>query len=97
MKTKQKRWSEMTTEELAAATREFDDPNYNPPAQKPTKQELSQLRRVQARAKMNRAQITLALEKDLIEKVDDYAITHGTTFSDLVSDALKKWMGRKSA
>src|SRR5208337_3759745 len=54
MTTKRKRWSEMTTKELAAATRDFDDPNYNPPARKPTKRQSSQLRRVQRKAAKNR-------------------------------------------
>jgi hypothetical protein len=36
MTTKRKRWSEMTTKELAAATKEFDNSDYNPPARKPT-------------------------------------------------------------
>ena len=54
MSTKRKRWSEMTTMELAAATREFDDPSYQPPARKPTVKELAQLRRAQKKAATSR-------------------------------------------
>lgn len=61
MKNKHKRWSEMTTNELAAATKEFDDPNYNPPARKPTRRQLGQLRRVQRKAAKNRFSIALVV------------------------------------
>jgi len=97
MTTKPKRWSEMMTQELAAATREFDDPNYNPPAQKPAKRRLSQLRRVQRKAAKNRFNIALALEANLVEQADEYAADHGITFSELVSNALRRMIGKKSA
>ena len=97
MTTKRKRWSEMTTKELAAATRDFDDPNYNPPARKPTKRQLAQVRRVQRKAAKNRFSIALALEANLIEQADEYAVDHGITFSELVSDALRRMIGKKSA
>ena len=97
MTTKPKRWSEMTTDELAAVTREFDDPNYNPPAQKPTKPQLAQLRRIQRKAAKNRFSIALALEANLVEQADEYAADHGITFSELVSDALRRMIGNKSA
>jgi hypothetical protein len=97
MTTKRKRWSEMTTKELAAATRDFDDPNYNPPARKPTKLQLAQLRRVQRKAIKNRFSIALALEANLVERADKYAVDHGITFSELVSDALRRMIGKKSA
>jgi hypothetical protein len=97
MTTKHKRWSEMTTEELGAATRSFDDPKYNPPARKPTKRQLAELRRVQGKAAKNRFSIALALEANLIEQADQYAAKHGITFSELVSDALRRVIGKKSA
>jgi hypothetical protein len=89
MTTKRKRWSEITTKELASATRKFDDPNYDPPARKPTKRQLAQLRRVQRKATKNRFSIALVLEGNLIEQADEYAADHGITFSALVSDALR--------
>jgi len=97
MKTKRKRWSEMTTEELAAATKRFDDPGYDPPARKPSKRQLAQLRRVQQKAAKNRFRVAIALDGNLVEQADDYAANHGITFSDLVSDALRKLMRKKSA
>ena len=97
MTTKRKRWSEMTTEELAAATREFDDPDYDPPAQKPTPRQLAQLRRAQSKAAKDRFRVAVALEGDLIQQADDYAANHGMTFSDLVAEALRRLMRRKSA
>jgi hypothetical protein len=97
MTTKRKRWSEMTTQELAAATREFDDPGYNPPARKPTKGKLQQLRQLQRKATKNRFSIALALEANLVEQADEYAADHGITFSELVSNALRRMIGKKSA
>src|SRR2546421_628379 len=46
---KQRRWSDLNTEELALATKEFDDPNFKPRVRKSTKRELAQLHRVQRR------------------------------------------------
>jgi DNA-binding protein H-NS len=97
MTTKRKRWSDMTTQELADATHKFDDPKYNPPARKVTKQQLAQLRRVKRKAAQNRFSIALALEANLIEQADEYAAKHGITFSELVSDALRRLIGKKSA
>ena len=97
MTRKPKRWSEMTTAELAAATRIFDDPDYQPPTLKPSKKELAQLRRVQAKAAKDRFRVAVALEEDLIQQADQYAASHGITFSELVSGALRQRMGKKSA
>jgi len=97
MTTKRKRWSEMTTRELAAATRELDDPSYDPPARKSTKGQLAQLRHVQRKAVKNRFSIVLPLEANLVEQADEYAANHGITFSELVSDALRRMIGKKSA
>ncbi len=92
-----KSWSEMNAAELAAATRQFDDPTYDPPARKPTKRELAQLQRVRQRSQANRSRIALVLEKKLVEATDDYAASHGITFSDVVADALRQLMAKKSA
>jgi hypothetical protein len=97
MTRKSKHWSELNTDQLAAATRQFDDPNYNPPAQKPTKQDLAQLRRVQRKAAKSRLRVAVALEGNLVEQADDYAARRGITFSDLVSDALRQLMRKSSA
>jgi hypothetical protein len=94
---KQKRWSELTSEELAAATRAFDDPAYNPPAQKPSARDVAELRRAQRKAAKDRFRVAIALDGDLIEQADEYAASHGLTFSDVVADALRRLIKRKSA
>jgi hypothetical protein len=97
MKKRKKHFWELTTEELAAATREFDDPNFDPPAKKPTPKQLAQLRQWQRKRAAKRSTLAISLEQNLIEQADDYAATHGITFSDLVSDALRRLMRKKSA
>lgn len=94
---KQTIWSDLTTAELAVATREFDDPKFDPPAQKPSTRQASDLRRVQRKAAKDRFRVAIALEEDLIEKADQYASSHGITFSQLVTDALRRLIEKKSA
>jgi len=94
---KQKPFWEMNTKELAEATGEFDDPNYNPPAIKPTVAQRAQHLRWRRKRSAERSQLTLSLEKSLIKEADDYAVNHGVTFSDVVSDALRRLMRKKSA
>jgi hypothetical protein len=97
MTKKRKRWSEMTTDELAEATQKFDDPNYDPPAIRPTARQLVQLRNLQRKAFGRRYRIALCLEKKLVEQTDNYAVNHGVTFSDVVANALRQLMRKKSA
>jgi hypothetical protein len=89
---KRKPYWEMNAEELAEATRQFDDPNYNPPAVRPTPLQRAQLSRWQRKRAASRARLTLSLDKQLIEQTDSYAANRGQTFSDVVSDALRKLM-----
>ena len=96
MKKKKPYW-EMNAEELADATKEFDDPVYEPVAVKATVAERAQLRRWQRKRAAARARLTLSLDRGLIEQTDNYAVSRGVTFSDVVSDALRKLMQRKSA
>jgi hypothetical protein len=93
---KKKPYWEMTTDELAEATREFDDPNYNPPAVKPTKKQRDQLRLWRRKAR-ERSKLVLLLEQKLIEQTDEYAANHGVSFSEVVSNALRQLMRKKSA
>ena len=97
MRAKRKRWSEMTADELAAATREFDNPEFDPPTRKPSPRQLAQLRRVQRKAAADRFRVAIALDQGLIERADEYAVSRGITFSELVADALRRLMRKKSA
>jgi hypothetical protein len=92
---KKKPYWEMTTDELAEATREFDDPNYNPPTVKPTKKQRDQLRLWRRKAR-ERSKLVLLLEQKLIEQTDEYAANHGVSFSEVVSNALRQLMRKKS-
>ena len=94
---KRKQFWEMNTEELAKATRHFDDPTYDPPAKKPTAAQLAQLRRWQRKRAAARSMLTLSLDQKLIEQADEYAANHGIALSDLVSDALRRLLRKKSA
>ena len=94
---KRKPYWQMTTAELAKATKQFDDPSYDPPAIKPTAKQASQLRRWRRKGTAEQSKLTLSLEQDLIEHADEYAASHGMTFSELVSNALRRWMRKRSA
>jgi hypothetical protein len=94
---KSKPYWEMNTSELAAATREFDDPAFHPPAVKPTARQLAQQQRWRRKAAASRARLTLSLDPKLIAQIDDYAANHRMTFSDVVTSALQHLMRKKSA
>ena len=94
---KQKPYWEMDADELAEATKAFDDPGYQPAAVKVTATERARARRWAGKRAAARARLTLSLDKRLIEQTDDYAANHGVTFSEVVSDALRRLMGKKSA
>lgn len=92
-----KAYWDMSAAELAAATREFDDPNYHPRALRPSGKEMAQVRRWRAKRRAARFHIALMLDSDLVEKTDNYAAKHGTTFSDVVADALRRHFRKKTA
>src|SRR5437773_1549016 len=94
---KRKRYWEMTAQELAEATRQFDDPSYDPPAVKPTARQLALLRRWRRKRASELSTIAVALEQKLIQQADEYAVSHGVTFSELVSDALRRVIRRKKS
>lgn len=48
-------------------------------------------------AAKDRFRVAIALDGDLIEQADQYAASHGLTFSDVVADALRRLIKRKSA
>jgi hypothetical protein len=97
MSKRKKQYWEMTTAELAAATKAFDDPAHDPPARKPTARQAAQLRRWQGKRAAKRGKLEVSLERRLIEQTDDYAASRGMTVSDVVSSALRRLMRKKSA
>jgi len=97
MSKRKKRWTEMTTDDLAAATRSFDDVSFDPPARKPPPAEIRRLARAQAKAKNQRLRIAIALEGNLVEQTDNYAASRGISFFEVVSDALRSFIRKKSA
>jgi hypothetical protein len=95
--TKRKPYWEMTTKELARATKRFDDPNFDPPAVKPTARQLAQLERWNRKKEAAQSTLTLSLDVSLIEHCDQYAADHGLTVSEVVSNALRQLIRKKSA
>ena len=86
----------MTTKELAQATKRFDDPAYNPPAIKPTAKQAAQLKRWRAK-KDRQTKLTLSLDRSLIEECGEYASDRGITVSEVVANALRRLIRKKSA
>ena len=96
-----KRWAGMTTEELAAATKSFDDPAYVPkPAKMP-----EELRARHAKAlvglrggkrvnssKRRAARVQITLEPQLLRGADAMAQREGISRSELFARGLKLLM-----
>ncbi|HEX4793075.1 MAG TPA: ribbon-helix-helix domain-containing protein [Humisphaera sp.] len=89
-----KPWTQMTADELAAATSEFDDPNYRPPAIKAPpalaarhRKALAALRAA-AERRSKRRKIQVSVEDELLKKADEMAHRHGRSRSDLITAGL---------
>lgn len=90
--TKKAYW-EMTTAELRAATKEFDDPAYQPPAQQLTAEDRGQQRRARnkggrPRKGLGARTISLTVEKRLLARSDAYAKKLGISRAELVERGL---------
>ncbi|HEY3245431.1 MAG TPA: hypothetical protein VGM03_18980 [Phycisphaerae bacterium] len=94
---RRKPYWEMTTDELAEATKQFDDPDCNPAALKPTAHQRAQLRAWQRQRAAQRSTVTVALEPKLIEQADECAASHAMTMSELISRALRRVLRTKPA
>jgi hypothetical protein len=57
---KRKAYWEMTTEELAEATRQYDDPRYEPAAVRPTSAQVARLRKWQRYRSAAHAHVAIA-------------------------------------
>jgi hypothetical protein len=93
-KTAKKPFWEMNTKELADATKEFDDPNYHPPALPWTEEDT--LRHEHARRKPGRPRngmgaktIALSIERGLLDRADRLAKKQGISRAQLVAAALQ--------
>ncbi len=88
MKPRKKPWSQMTTSQLRRATKEFDNPNYHPPALPWTKED----RKVQGQARqfgralkeggrprigLGAQRLNISMERGLLSRLDAYARRHG--------------------
>lgn len=100
MKKKQKPYWEMTTAELREATKEFDDPNYDPPAVPWTEKDTELHER--ARRKPGRPRnglgaktIALSVERGLLDRSDRLAKKHGLTRAQLVALGLQGLLNGK--
>jgi hypothetical protein len=91
---------EMTTEELREATKEFDDPNYYPPARPAPPEETEKLHRAmrkRGRPKngLGAKTVALTVERGLLERSDRFARKNGISRSQLVAQGLKAILSGK--
>ena len=91
---------EMTTEELREATKEFDDPNYYPPALPIPPEEREKLNRAMGkrgrpRNGLGARTIALTVERGLLERSDRFAQKYGISRSQLVAAGLKAILSGK--
>jgi hypothetical protein len=91
---KQKPYWEMNAAELREATKEFDDPNYQPPALEWTEEDTALHER--ARRKPGRPRtglgaktVALSIERGLLDRADRLANKKGITRAELVAAALR--------
>jgi len=103
MKARKKPYQEMTAKELAATTRAFDDPSYQPPAVDPPAALKARHDRILARAKRDRGpgrprvgkgskNVMIALEQGFLEQVDAYAKGRRMSRSALIAEALRRML-----
>lgn len=102
MPKKKKPYSLMDTAELRQATRQFDDPDYHPPALPwGSKQTLEQrragnlgraMKAGRPRIGLGAERVQIALERDLRRQIDVYAKKHGMTRSRLLAEAARRFI-----
>lgn len=99
---KTKPYWEMTTAELREATKAFDDPAYQPPAQRPSRDDLAQQRRAKRkggrpRKGLGAKTISLTVERGLLARSDSYAKRLGISRAELVQRGLEAILTAKEA
>jgi hypothetical protein len=104
MMRKHKRYEQMNTAELAAATAEYDKPWNGPglPGKPLTKEQRAKHRRANARAKAGRPKIgagaqivPVSIERGLLRQVDAFARRHEMKRSQMVAEGLRLVMRRR--
>jgi hypothetical protein len=90
----QKPYWEMNTDELAEATKEFDDPNYYPPALPWTKEDTTLHARAmrkpgRPRRGLGSLTIALSIERGLLGRADRLAKKRGISRAQLFAAALE--------
>ncbi len=90
---KAKPYWEMTTAELRKATRQFDDPAYQPPALPKTAADIAQQRRAKnkggrPRKGLGARTISLTVERGLLARSDAYARRLGISRAELIQRGL---------
>jgi hypothetical protein len=98
---KAKPYWEMNTDELREATKQFDDPAYQPPALKTSAEDISQQRRAKSkggrpRKGLGAKTISLTVEKGLLARSDCYARDLGISRAELVQRGLQAILPTKA-
>ena len=99
---KKKPYTQMTTAELRVATKQFDDPNYHPPAlpwgpnerrdQKAAARLARSMKGGRPRIGLGAERIQIAMERGLRMQVDAYARKHRISRSRLLADAIRQYL-----
>jgi hypothetical protein len=98
---KRKQYWELSTEELAAATRQFDEPFIADQSRPLTPEELEQWRRVKrnrGRPKIGRGfkRVSLSIEQGLLRRATALAKKRGITRSKLFAHAIADELAKES-
>jgi hypothetical protein len=89
----------MNTQELAEATKEFDDPDYDPPVLPWTEEDTARHERARRRGRprngLGAKTIALTVERGLLERSDRFARRKGISRAQLVALALRAVLSGK--
>src|SRR4051794_7885435 len=86
--TSQKRWDQMTSEELAAATREYDVPETTPKPVRAPQAEKKRLARFMSRSAAPK-RVVITIEQQLLDRADAYAEEKKLSRSELIARGLE--------
>lgn len=98
--TPKKAFWEMSTEELAEATQEYDDPQTTPAGRPLSKAEREEFERAQRGPHVSvfvgdgDRLVTVAIDEALLRETDKYARKNNLTRSELIEQSLRKMLSR---